>query len=365
MLNQAQNEAKAELILENGERFEGTAFGYLKDGAGKVTFASFSSGIQELLTDPACAGQILVITNPAVGNYGFNLEDMESASVKIQGLVVREKCQSPNNWRCEMELDGFLKQQKIIGIEGIDTRALVKTISKNGSMKGIITLRGSEMTESDASRDFAAINGKGLAEKATCRKKYIIEGASSNIAVIDLGVKNSTLKELKERDFNITVFPASSGAAEIMASNPGVVLFSSGPGNPAELEGVIETAKSLSGKLPLFGIGLGFSILGLALGCTSERLKYGHHGAGITVKDVKTGLLYVTLQNHNYTLSAFPDGVVPSFANINDGSAEGFSHKGLNVYGVAFYPETKGRSRNTGFFYDMLKELAIGGGANA
>ena len=236
----------AKLILENGMVFEGNAFGYLSDSVGEVVFTTGMTGYQEVLTDPSYYGQIVTMTYPLIGNYGVNLEDVESNSPKVRGFIVREKCSFPSNFRCEMDLDNYLKQNKIVGLEGIDTRALTKVLRNNGTMKGIIVV--DEIGEKDVNDRITAYTNKEAVKNVTTDKVYTIEGNGKHVAVMDFGIKTNILRCFKKRGCKLTVFPANAKAEDILAINPDLVFLSNGPGDPQDVPESIENIKKLIGK---------------------------------------------------------------------------------------------------------------------
>lgn len=336
----------AELILENGLRFKGRTFGYNGDVVGEVVFSTAMTGYQEAITDPAYCGQIVVLTYPLVGNYGINLEDMESDKPSLAALIVREKCDYPNNFRTEMELDGFLRQNHIVGVEGIDTRALTRTIRDMGCMRAIITTE--ELSEDEIRAKFENFDNSNAVEKVSTKEVYTIPGEGKNIALIDVGTKNGILRGLTSRGCKVTVFPYNASAEEILAVNPDGVIVSSGPGTPEDIPDTVNTVKALIGKLPIWGICLGHLVVGMALGCKIKKLKFGHHGANQPVKNIKTGKVMVTAQNHNYVLEDVPSEIEVSYVNINDGSCQGLCSEERRIRTVQFRPEDYPSSHKKG-----------------
>ena len=362
---------KAQLILENGMTFTGEAFGYLKETTGEVVFYSGSAGYQETITDPALAGKLVVMTYPLVGNYGVNLDDDESDAPRLKGLIVREACDMPNNWRCEMELEDFLKQHRVVGVKGIDTRALTRAIRDNGTMKGIITTRFAEMSESQIAQKFQNYS-EGIDLCAlSCAEKYVLEnGGRRHLAVLDLGLRKSMLKALHARGFKLTVFPACASADEILAAKADAVLVSSGASVPDDAKrtaGIVDVLKAVvAAKMPLVGFGIGYCLVGLALGCEVSKLKYGNHGASYAVKDSKTGRLYTTAQNIDYAVTTLADGVDAVMTAVNGGGVEAIRHQTMPVYAVKFLPEgMKCKEAETGFVYDIVSAIAEEGKAHA
>lgn len=361
----ANKSVKAQVILENGKKFYGEMFGYVEETIGEVIFSTGMTGYQEMLTDPSYTGQMVVCTYPMIGNYGINLDDMESDSPKLKGLIVREACKLPNNWRCEMELGEFLKQNKIVGIEGIDTRELTKVLRDSGTMKGIITTKVDELSESQIKEKFANFTNKDAVKEVTTDKKYRIEGTGRRLAVLDLGLKRSVLNELTKRDFDITVFPAFSSYEEIMKENPEALFVSNGPGNPEDLAEVVETVKKFVGKMPISGVSMGYQVIALALGCKIEKMKFGHHGANYPVRHEETKRVYITSQNHGYAVSSVPEDVMTWFTNVNDGTLEGVKHRTLPVMGTEFQTEAVPGTKNAESLLDVYTNLMEGGTKNA
>lgn len=347
----------AKLILENGMVFEGNAFGYLSDSVGEVVFTTGMTGYQEVLTDPSYYGQIVTMTYPLIGNYGVNLEDVESNSPKVRGFIVREKCSFPSNFRCEMNLDDYLKQNKIAGLEGIDTRALTKVLRNNGTMKGIIVVN--EIGEQDINDRIEAYSNKEAVKNVTTDKVYTIEGKGKHVAVMDFGIKTNILRCFKKRGCKLTVFPANAKAEDILAINPDLVFLSNGPGDPQDVPESIENIKKLIGKKPIVGICLGHQLLTLALGGTTTKLKFGHRGCNHPVKDLETNKVTITSQNHGYVVETLPEEVVATHININDGTIEGMKHKTLPIFSVQFHPEASAGPHDSEYIFDKFMEYAL------
>ena len=327
---------KCKLILEDGTVFEGKAFGYTKDVAGEVVFNTSMAGYEELLTDPTYRGQFLTMTYPLVGNYGINLEDVESDGVHAKALIVRNKCDSPNNFRCEMDLDTYMRQNKVVGIEGIDTRALTKMITKKGTMKAAIIHE--DLNEEQIKEMYESVCEKELVKEVTTKEVKKIDGTGRRLAVLDLGVKNSVIAAFKEYGCDITIVPAETSAEKILSLNPDLVLVSNGPGNPEEACFAVETAKKIIGKKPLVGIGLGHQVIALALGGKTGKLPFGHRGANIPVRCEADGKVLITTQHGGYTVKEIPENTEVTYRSLNDGTVDGLSHKELPVMGVQFVP---------------------------
>lgn len=344
---------KAELILENGMRFSGELFGDEREIIGEVVFTTGMGGYQESITDPSFAGQIVTMTFPLIGNYGTNSIDMESDKASMNALVVREVCDFPSNFRCEKTIDEFLKEQGVVGLCGIDTRALTRILRNHGVMKGAIVT--GEISDEEAQKRISALDNSDVIMRTTCKEKYVYSSTGkTHIAFIDMGTKKNILRELAQRDAKITVFPANVSADEILESKPDMVFISNGPGDPVNAPGTVDTIKKLIGKLPIYGICLGHQLIGMALGCTTKKLKFGHHGENHPVKDHTTGKVYITSQNHNYVICDLPDDVVETFTNVNDGTCEGIRHKTLPIASVQFHPEAAPGPLDTGFLFDRF-----------
>ena len=348
---------KAKLILENGMIFEGKSFGYLGESVGEVVFTTGMTGYQEVLTDPSYYGQIVTMTYPLIGNYGINLDDMESNKPQVKGFIVREKCNIPNNFRCEMNLDDYLKQNKIVGIEGIDTRALTKILRNNGTMKGIITLDHSQLSE--VKKEIEAFSNKDAVSNVTRDNIYEIDGEGKHVAIIDYGIKNNILNCFKKRGCKITVFPSNVTAEEVLNINPDLVFLSNGPGDPEDLEKEIENIKKIIGKKPIVGICLGHQLLAWSLGGSTTKLKFGHRGCNHPVKDLETGRVHITSQNHGYVVNEVPEDVEITHVNINDGTVEGLKHKTMPVYSVQFHPEASAGPKDSEYIFDRFLSYAL------
>lgn len=355
---------KGRLILENGQIFEGWCFGKTSDAVGEVVFNTGMTGYQEILTDPSYYGQIVTMTYPLIGNYGTNLDDLQSNSPKVKGFIVRELCKVPNNFRCEIDLDVYLQKNNIAGIEGIDTRQLTKIIRDSGTMKGIITSRDLNSQEIESYlRNFS--NSKAV-DMVTAKEIKTMGKGNIRVGVLDFGIKSNILNSLVERGCSLTIFPAHTGAEELMKYNFDGIFLSNGPGDPTDLPDVINTVKSLAGKIPVAGICLGVQIIALALGARTEKMKYGHRGCNHPVKNLKTGKVNITSQNHGYVVNkeSLTDDLEITHININDGTIEGLMHRTLPLMGVQYHPEACPGPHDSNIIFDdfvkMYKEKNYG-----
>lgn len=337
---------QAILALEDGIVFKGSSFGSSGETLGEVVFNTSMAGYQEIITDPSYKGQIVMMTYPLIGNYGINKEDAESRRPFLEGFVVKEYSKIASNWRKEQGLGEYLKENNILAIEGIDTRALTLHIREKGSMKAVLSTQDfDENSLVNKARMSRGLVGLDLVKEVSVPKRYVytqIKDAKFKVVVLDCGVKYNILRELLRYKCNVIVLPAQASAKEILAARPDGVLLSNGPGDPAAVDYVVKTVASLIGRVPIFGICLGHQMLALALGGTTYKLKFGHHGANHPVKDLKTGKVYITSQNHGFCVdidSLSKKDIQLTHVNLNDGTLEGLRHKKLPIFSVQFHPE--------------------------
>jgi carbamoyl-phosphate synthase small subunit len=351
---------KAYLLLENGAAFEGRSFGADGEVFGEIVFTTGMTGYLETLTDKSYYGQIILQTFPLIGNYGVIPADFESASAAPRGYIVRYECQEPSNYRSEGALDAFLKSRNVVGLAGIDGRAVTKIIRENGVMNGKIS---KSPVLSDA--EWAQIKGytvRNAVESVSVKAAYSVNpGGKYRVALLDYGLKENIKRALVQRGCAVTVFPHDASPGEVLSINPDGIMLSNGPGDPSENVGAIETLKVLlgSGKA-IFGICLGHQLLALANGFKTGKLKYGHRGANQPAKDLKGGRTYITSQNHGYAaLSETIDRNVAEewFVNNNAGTNEGILYKNAPAFSVQFHPEACGGPRDTSFLFDKFIDM--------
>lgn len=356
---------KAFLILEDGAVFAGTHIGAEKEIISEIVFNTSMAGYLEVLTDPSYAGQAVCMTYPLIGNYGVCLEDMESSRAWPDGFIVRELSRMPSNFRCDMDIQTFLKKYGIPGIAGIDTRALVKLLREKGTMNGMITTREDYNIEEILPQLKAYATGK-VVEKVTCSEKYTVGDGAKKVALLDFGTKRNIARSLAKRDCTVTVYPALTSAEEILKDAPDGIMLSNGPGDPKECVLIIEEIKKLyRSDIPIFAICLGHQLMALATGADTYKMKYGHRGGNHPVKDLATGKVYISSQNHGYVVDMDkldPKVAIPAFVNVNDGTCEGLSYTGKNIFTVQFHPEASPGPLDSSFLFDRFMEMLGKGG---
>lgn len=347
---------KAYLILENGTVFEGESFGAVTEESGELVFTTTMGSYMETLTDPCYYGQILVQTFPLIGNYGMIKTDMESSKIHLKGYIVREICDAPANFRCEGLLEDFLKEEGIMGISGIDTRLITKILREEGTMKAIIT------TNPDAKIGNCDI--KNAVNAVSTKEKYMVGEGDKNIALLDLGTTKSAALPFISRGAKVTVLPYNTSFDEL--SGYDALYVSDGPGNPEDYKEIADELGKAFGKLPIFATGLGHQLLAMSQGAEIEKLPYGHRGANQPVKKIDSGRVYITAQNHGYTVKkdTLPACAEVTYENLNDKSVEGIVYNGKNAISLQFRPCEGNGPNETGFLFDKFFEM-IGGSKNA
>ncbi|WP_130889775.1 MULTISPECIES: carbamoyl phosphate synthase small subunit [Fusobacterium] len=348
---------KGKLILENGMSFDGKIFGHFGETTGEIVFTTGMTGYQEILTDPSFYGKIVVMTYPMVGNYGLNLEDMESDKIHLKGFIIKEDAKLPNNFRCEMTLEGFLSQYNVVGFKGVDTRELTKIIRDNGSMKAIITDK--ELTHKELKERFDNFSYENAVEQVSRKGIIEIGGNGLKIGVLDLGVKRSTLDTLEKMGFAVSVFPYDTSSDELLKHKLDGLIISSGPGNPNEMDRIVRAVRGTLANIPMLGISLGAQIINLALGGKVAKMNNGHRGVNHPVEDLKRDKIYITSQNHGYSIEKLGISSEATHFNLNDKTVEGFRCDDLAAMGVQFMPDFYPEDSNN-VFADFLSLIEKG-----
>ncbi|MBR4708004.1 MAG: carbamoyl phosphate synthase small subunit [Pseudobutyrivibrio sp.] len=353
---------KAFLILEDGTVFEGTSIGSTREVVSEIVFNTSMTGYLEVLTDPSYAGQAVCMTYPLIGNYGVT-DDMESSHPWPDGFIVRELSRIPSNFRCKGTIQDFLVKHNITGISGIDTRALTKILRDRGTMNGMITTNEHFNFEEIKPKLKAYATGD-VVSKVTCHEKSVLSGKGKKVALLDFGAKRNIAKSLNDRGCEVTIYPAHTSAKEILAGNPDGIMLSNGPGDPKDCGPIIDEVKKLyESDVPIFAICLGHQLMALANGLDTHKLKYGHRGGNHPVKDLETGKVYISSQNHGYVVDT--DGLdekiaVPAFVNVNDGTNEGLKYTGKNIFTVQFHPEACPGPLDSGYLFDRFIKMMGG-----
>ena len=348
---------KAFLILEDGHIFTGTSIGSEREVISEIVFNTSMTGYLEVLTDPSYAGQAVAMTYPLIGNYGINFSDMESKRPWAMGFMVRELSRTASNFRCEGNIQDFLKRHDIPGIAGVDTRALTKLLREHGTMNGLITANADYDLKEILPR-LKAYRVGNVVDLATCKEPFVLKGNGKRVALLDLGAKMNIAKSLNARGCEVTVFPAHTPAKELLAAKPDGIMLSNGPGDPKECGDIIREVRELyDSDLPIFAICLGHQLMALATGADTRKLKYGHRGGNHPVKDLETGRVYITSQNHGYVvdMDSLDETVAkPAFVNVNDGTNEGLAYVGKNIFTVQFHPEASPGPQDCAYLFDRF-----------
>lgn len=353
---------KAFLILEDGTVFEGISIGSSREVISEIVFNTSMTGYLEVLTDPSYAGQAVVMTYPLIGNYGIT-PDMESKRPWPDGYIVRELSRTPSNFRCEGTLQEFLKEHGIPGIQGIDTRALTRILRDKGTMNGMITTNEDYDIKAVLPRLKAYKTGN-VVDLVTCGEKSVLKGKGKKVALLDFGAKKNIAESLNKRGCQVTIYPAHTSAEEILSEKPDGIMLSNGPGDPGECtEIIVELKKLYASDTPIFAICLGHQLMALAAGAKTRKMKYGHRGGNHPVKDLKTGRVYISSQNHGYVVDTDtldPNVAKPAFVNVNDGTNEGLEYVGKNIFTVQFHPEACPGPQDSAYLFDRFMEMMGG-----
>ncbi|MFC1506776.1 glutamine-hydrolyzing carbamoyl-phosphate synthase small subunit [Thermoproteota archaeon] len=357
---------KAALVLEDGTVVEGCGFGAEGLAQGELVFNTSMTGYVEALTDPSYAGQILMMTYPLIGNYGVCSEDYESDRIQTKGFVIKHLCRHPSNWRSQKNLDQFLKEFNIPGIEGVDTRMLTLKARVNGTMKSTLAVfKSNDMPNKEElienTKKQPHISEIDLVDKVCVKRPKFVGAQSRHQAVIiDCGVKNSIIRQLALRGVDLHVVPYDFPADKVMDYDPDAVFISNGPGDPARVTRTIKTIRSLVGEVPVAGICLGLQLTSLAMGAKTFKLKFGHRGSNQPVKDFDTGRVFISTQNHGFAIddkSLKETGLEVTQRNLNDGTVEGIQHKELPLFAVQYHPEAGPGPHDTYFFFDRFMQM--------
>jgi len=357
---------RALLALEDGRVFPGFSFGAQGETYGEVIFNTGMTGYQEILTDPSYKGQLVVMTYPHIGNYGVNPEDIESDRLCVEGLILREYSRYHSNWRSRESLQDLLRRHNIIGIEGVDTRALTRHIRDKGAQRGVISTVDLDPSSLVAkAKASPSLIGRDLVQEVTCRVPYPWNQSPSRsksfrVIVYDFGVKYNILRKLAQLGCSLWIVPAQTTAEEVLKLNPDGIVLSNGPGDPEGVPYAIENTKKLLGEKPLFGICLGHQILALALGGRTYKLKFGHHGENHPVKNLRTGRVEITSQNHGFAVdpgSLDPDEVELTHVNLYDGTVEGIRHRKLPAFSVQYHPEASPGPHDSEYIFHQFLQM--------
>lgn len=397
---------EALLALEDGKVFRGRSIGTVGERTGEVVFNTSMVGYQEVLTDPSYRGQMVVMTYPEIGNYGVNEVDVESTRPQISGFIVRQMSEMHSNWRASKDLNQYLRENRVVGISEIDTRALTRHLRSGGVIRGCLSTEDLAVDSLVAkARSSPNLSDVDLVGEVTCREAYSwqdgrpamwsgglaqvggersdtglrappdaragadpeprVSGSSRepHVVAYDFGAKQNILRCLRDAGCRITVVPAAFAAKEALALHPDGIFLSNGPGDPASATYAIEAVRGLIGRAPIFGICLGHQILGLALGARTFKLKFGHRGGNQPVKDVRTGRIAITAQNHGYAVDerALPSSIEVSHVNLNDGTIEGFTHRGAPIFSVQYHPESSPGPHDSLYLFDQFLDMMAAG----
>jgi carbamoyl-phosphate synthase small subunit len=351
------------LVLADGTVYQGLSFGYDTDVFGEVVFNTSMAGYQEILTDPSYAGQIVIPTFPLIGNYGINDIDAESGRIQVRGFVVREECKEPNHYLDKHTLHQYLRDHHIPGICGIDTRAVTRKLRASGVMMGYLTTQSSPEKALEQLKKVPDYGSTDFVHEVSCRENFVWPGKvrepEFNLVVLDCGTKYNIFRLLSERGCCITAVPCGTSSAEILALNPDGILLSPGPGDPRLLPQIVKTVKELAGKKPVMGICLGCQLIGMAFNGGIFKLKFGHRGGNHPVRELATGRVHITAQNHGYAVDpdSLRDGLEVSHINLNDDTVEGLQHRELPIISIQYHSEASPGPLDSVYLFDRFIDL--------
>jgi len=353
---------KAKLALENGIILEGKSFGYLGETLGEICFNTGMTGYQEILTDPSYCGQLVTMTQPHIGNYGVNSEDIESNKIQVSGFIIKQESIAPSNYRSTQSIGDYLNNNKIVGIQGVDTRMLTRIIRNEGAMNAIISnIDTNKQSLLNKVKKAPSMSGLDLAKVVTCKKQYALGNKKSifKVVAIDYGIKQNILNLLEASGCYVRVVPANTTAKQILALKPDGIFLSNGPGDPAAVDYGINIVKELLGVKPIFGICLGHQILALALGGDTYKLKFGHRGCNHPVKNLLNGKIEITSQNHGFSVKAnsLPKSVEITHLSLNDETVEGLNAKKYSAFSVQYHPESSPGPHDSRYLFDYFIQL--------
>lgn len=367
---------RALLALEDGKIFPARSFTGAGETSGEVIFNTGMSGYQEVLTDPSYTGQMVTMTYPLIGNYGVNPQDVESGKIRVAAFIVKECCKVPSNWRSTESLPDYLKRNNVLGVEGVDTRALTRHLRLEGAMRGVLSTDvGDPRALVEKAKNIPTMEGQNLADEVTAPEPYVWTGTGvapakivdgkydwpgkgPKVVIFDFGVKWNILRSLEAQGLDVLAVPASTTAEQVAALEPDAIFLSPGPGDPATLGHIVDTVKTLTEQYPIGGICLGHQILGQALGGKTFKLKFGHHGCNHPVKDLENGHIEISSQNHGFCvdIDTLQDAYI-THVNLNDNTLEGFAHKSKPIIAIQFHPEACPGPHDSGFFFPRYRNL--------
>lgn len=352
--------ANAVLVLKDGTYFVGDNFGIEGEAYGEVVFNTSMTGYQEITTDASYNGQMVCMTYPLIGNYGMNEDDVESYKTHVDGFIVKELCDYHNNFRATISPNEYFVKNNIVGIKGIDTRALTQHIRKFGSMAGVISTKCGNIDTLLLSLNKYLEKTRDLVDEVTIKEPFTFKGKGKSICLLDFGVKSNIIRSLQKRGLEIIVLPSNTRSIDLLKYKPDGIVLSNGPGDPRDLKDIINSVRNLiTSNIPILGICLGHQLLSLALDLEIYKLKFGHHGSNHAIKDFNTNKCYITSQNHNYAVKneCIPDDIDISHINVNDNTIEGFTHKKYSILSIQYHPESSPGPTDSAYIFDDFVKM--------